>query len=185
MAKDLVGDEPFAVMLGDDIIDNDIPCMRQMLDVFEREHAPVVAVHRVPRAEVSSYGVIAGEPLQEDDRVYRVSDLVEKPSIDQAPSDLAIIGRYILTPDIFPILEQTPRDARGEIQLTNALRRLLEQRPIVGYRAQRVGHDRRLCDRNGVVGVAVQEEHRRSRLLLALPARAKRAAARGGGHPRR
>ena len=141
MAKDLVGDEPFAVMLGDDIIDNDIPCMRQMLDVFEREHAPVVAVHRVPRAEVSSYGVIAGQPLQEDDRVYRVSDLVEKPSIDQAPSDLAIIGRYILTPDIFPILEQTPRDARGEIQLTNALRRLLEQRPIVGYRFAGVRHD--------------------------------------------
>jgi UTP--glucose-1-phosphate uridylyltransferase len=141
MAKDLVGDEPFAVMLGDDIIDNAVPCMQQMLDVFERHQAPVVAVHRVPRAEVSSYGVIAGQPVQEDDRVYRVSDLVEKPSADEAPSDLAIIGRYVLTPDIFPILEQTPRDARGEIQLTNGLRRLLENRPIVGYRFEGVRHD--------------------------------------------
>ena len=141
MAKDLVGDEPFAVMLGDDIIDNPVPCMRQMLDVFEREHTPVVAVHRVPRAEVSSYGIIAGEPDAGDERVYRLRDLVEKPETDQAPSDLAIIGRYILTPDIFPILEQTPRDPRGEIQLTNGLRQLLERRPIVGYRFEGVRHD--------------------------------------------
>jgi UTP--glucose-1-phosphate uridylyltransferase len=141
MAKELVGDEPFAVMLGDDIIDSPVPCMQQMLDVFERQQAPVVAVHRVPRAEVSSYGVIAGQPLPENDRAYRVSDLIEKPSAEQAPSDLAIIGRYVLTPDIFPILEQTPRDARGEIQLTNGLRRLLENRPIVGYRFEGVRHD--------------------------------------------
>jgi len=141
MAKDLVGDEPFAVMLGDDIIDSEVPCMRQMLDVFERQQAPIVAVHSVPRAEVSSYGIIAGQPLQEDGRVYRVSDLIEKPRADEAPSDLAIIGRYVLTPDIFSVLEQTPRDARGEIQLTNGLRRLLDLRPIMGYRFEGVRHD--------------------------------------------
>jgi UTP--glucose-1-phosphate uridylyltransferase len=141
MAKDLVGDEPFAVMLGDDIIDSEVPCMRQMLDVFEHQRAPVVAVHCVPRDEVSAYGVIAGQPLQENDRVYRVSDLVEKPTAEEAPSDLAIIGRYVLTPDVFPILEQTPRDSRGEIQLTNGLRQLLERRTIVGYRFEGVRHD--------------------------------------------
>jgi UTP--glucose-1-phosphate uridylyltransferase len=141
MAKDLVGDEPFAVMLGDDIIDNPVPCMRQMLDVFEREGAPVVAVHRVPREEVSAYGIIAGEPDAADERVYRLRDLVEKPEMGQAPSDLAIIGRYILTPDIFPILEHTARDPRGEIQLTHGLRQLLERRPIVGYRFEGVRHD--------------------------------------------
>jgi UTP--glucose-1-phosphate uridylyltransferase len=141
MARDLVGDEPFAVMLGDDIIDNPVPCMRQMIDVFERYGAPVVAVQRVPRSEISSYGVIKGEPLDGEDRVYRIDDMVEKPAPDQAPSDLAIIGRYILTPDIFQVIEQTPKDARGEIQLTNGLRRLRETRPIHGYRFEGVRHD--------------------------------------------
>src|SRR5512134_3449060 len=97
MAKDLVGDEPFAVMLGDDIIDAPVPCMRQMVDVFERHDGPVVAVHQVPRSEISAYGVIAGAPEGNDGRLFRVSDMVEKPAAADAPSDLAIIGRYILT----------------------------------------------------------------------------------------
>jgi UTP--glucose-1-phosphate uridylyltransferase len=142
MARDLVGNEPFAVMLGDDIIDSPVPCMRQMMDVFERHGAPVVAVQRVPLSEISSYGVIKGEPLHEHgDRLHRVDDLVEKPTAEQAPSDLAIIGRYILTPDIFGVLELTPKDARGEVQLTNGLRRLRESRPIHGYRFDGVRHD--------------------------------------------
>jgi UTP--glucose-1-phosphate uridylyltransferase len=141
MARDLVGDEPFAVMLGDDIIDNPVPCMKQMIDVFEKHDGPVVAVHQVPRDEISAYGVIDGDAVPDDDRVYRIRDLVEKPNVDEAPSDLAIIGRYILTPDIFEELEKTPRDKAGEIQLTNGLRRLKDKRPVFGYRFEGKRHD--------------------------------------------
>jgi UTP--glucose-1-phosphate uridylyltransferase len=141
MARDLVGDEPFAVMLGDDIIDSEVPCMRQMAEVFARVGGPVIAVHQVPHAEISAYGVIDGEPEDESGRCYRIRDLVEKPRADEAPSDLAIIGRYILTPDIFDALETTGRDKTGEIQLTNALRALRERRPIFGYRFDGVRHD--------------------------------------------
>jgi UTP--glucose-1-phosphate uridylyltransferase len=141
MAKDLVGDEPFAVMLGDDIIDAEVPCMRQMVDVFEQHAGPVVAVHRVPRDEISAYGVIAGAPEGASDRLFRVRDMVEKPPAAEAPSDLAIIGRYILTPDIFPELEKTPRDKGGEIQLTNAMRTLAQRRPFFAYRFEGRRHD--------------------------------------------
>jgi UTP--glucose-1-phosphate uridylyltransferase len=141
MAKDLVGDEPFAVMLGDDIIDSRTPCMKQMVQVFEKHQGPVIAVHQVPRAEISAYGVIDGVAEKDDDRVYRINDLVEKPSAAEAPSDLAIIGRYILTPDIFEALATTPRDAAGEIQLTNGLRTLKNQRAMYGYRFEGVRHD--------------------------------------------
>jgi UTP--glucose-1-phosphate uridylyltransferase len=142
VARDLVGDEPFAVMLGDDIIDSRIPCMKQMVEVFGRHQGPVIAVHRVPRDEISNYGVIDGDCCEDgEDRVYRIRDLVEKPSADEAPSDLAIIGRYILTPDIFEALATTPRDAAGEIQLTNGLRALKDRRPMYGYRFDGVRHD--------------------------------------------
>jgi UTP--glucose-1-phosphate uridylyltransferase len=141
MARDLVGNEPFAVLLGDDIIDNPVPCAQQMIDVFERHDAPVIAVQQVPRDEISAYGVIDGSAAPGEPRVYQIRDLVEKPGVEEAPSDLAIIGRYILTPDIFPILAATPRDGRGEIQLTNALRELGRRRPLVGYRFEGVRHD--------------------------------------------
>ena len=139
MAKDLVGDEPFAVMLGDDIIDNPVPCIKQMIDVFDRYGGPVIAVQQVPRDEISAYGVIDG--VSEGGNVYRIRDMVEKPKQDETPSDLAIIGRYILTPDIFEALETTPRDAGGEIQLTNGIRRLGEKRPIYGCRFEGTRHD--------------------------------------------
>jgi len=141
MARDLVGDEPFAVMLGDDIIDGPVPCMRQMINVFESYGGPVVAVQKVPRREISAYGVIDGEPEGETGRLFRINDMVEKPSAEEAPSDLAIIGRYILTPDIFDALEETPRDEGGEIQLTNALRKLKESRPLYGYQFEGVRYD--------------------------------------------
>ncbi|MEE8218694.1 MAG: UTP--glucose-1-phosphate uridylyltransferase GalU [Vicinamibacteria bacterium] len=141
MARDLVGDEPFAVMLGDDIIDGPVPCMRQMINVFESYGGPVVAVHQVPRKDISAYGVIDGTPEGETGRLFRIRDMVEKPRAEDAPSDLAIIGRYILTPDIFDALEQTPRDAGGEIQLTNALRKLKESRALYGYQFEGVRHD--------------------------------------------
>ena len=141
MARDLVGDEPFAVMLGDDIIDGPVPCMRQMINVFESYGGPVVAVHKVSRKDISAYGVIDGTPEGETGRLFRIRDMVEKPRAEDAPSDLAIIGRYILTPDIFDALEQTPRDAGGEIQLTNALRKLKESRALYGYQFEGVRHD--------------------------------------------
>jgi len=128
-ARPLVGDEPFAVFLGDDIIGNaPTPCMRQLLDVFERYGGPVIAVERVARERLHQYGVIAGRPL--GGNVYEITDLVEKPRPQDAPSDLAIIGRYVLTPDIFGILGETAADGRGEIQLTDALRTLRRRRPM-------------------------------------------------------
>ena len=139
VTRALVGDEPFAVILGDDVIDASPPALKQMIDVFRQVQGPVLAIERVPKADVSSYGIIDGEEMSPG--VYRIRDLVEKPPRDEAPSDLAIIGRYILTPDIFPALEATVTDRTGEIQLTNGLRQLLKERPIYGCRIDGVRHD--------------------------------------------
>ena len=128
VSQELVDDEPFAVTLSDDVIDADPPALRQMLAVFSDVAGPVLLVERVPRNTVHRYGVIDGESL--GGGVYRVTDLVEKPPPENAPSDLAIIGRYLLTPDIYRALEETGRDSGGEIQLTDGLRRLLQTRPI-------------------------------------------------------
>jgi UTP--glucose-1-phosphate uridylyltransferase len=136
-ARPLVGNEPFGVFLGDDIIVAETPCMRQLLDVYARYDGPVVAVMRIPGEDIGRYGVI--QPKHLGGNVYEVLDMVEKPAPKDAPSDLAIIGRYVLTPDLFPILAETPADARGEIQLTNGLRTLQKQRPIyaVEFEGQR------------------------------------------------
>jgi UTP--glucose-1-phosphate uridylyltransferase len=142
VARELVGDEPFAVILGDDVIDADTPAIAQLIDVFHRVNGPVLAVERVPREDISSYGVIKIDPsAQLGDGVFRVVDLVEKPSREEAPSDLAIIGRYVLTPDIFPALAATKSDRTGEIQLTNGLRELLKTRPIYACEIKGVRHD--------------------------------------------
>jgi len=128
-ARALVGDEPFAVFLGDDIIGAaPSPCIRQLLDVSERHGAPTIAVQRVLREHIHQYGVVAVRPCE--DRVHEITDLVEKPKAQDAPSDLAIIGRYVLPPEIFGILAETKADSRGEIQLTDALRTLRSQRPM-------------------------------------------------------
>ncbi len=141
VTRDLVGPEPFAVVLGDDVIDAKPPALRQMIDVFEQVEGPVLAIEEVPHENVSSYGIIDAEEIRPG--VYRIRDLVEKPARDEAPSNLAIIGRYVLTPDIFPALEETARekDRTGEIQLTNGLRKLLKKRPIYGCRIDGVRHD--------------------------------------------
>jgi UTP--glucose-1-phosphate uridylyltransferase len=141
VTRTLVGDEPFAVVLSDDVIDARPPALRQMIDVFEEMRGPVLAIEEVPRENVSSYGIIDADEVRPG--IYRIRDMVEKPPRDEAPSNLAIIGRYILTPDIFPELEQTARekDRTGEIQLTNGLRRLLTQREIYGCRIDGVRHD--------------------------------------------
>ena len=142
VTRSLVGDEPFAVILGDDVIDAEPPALRQMIDVFERVKGPVLLVERVPKEEVSSYGVVAiDESTDLGPGVYRIKDLVEKPRLEEAPSNLAIIGRYILTPDIFPALESVAADRTGEIQLTNGLRALLRQRPIYACEVAGVRHD--------------------------------------------
>jgi UTP--glucose-1-phosphate uridylyltransferase len=143
VTQNLIGDEPFAVILGDDVIDANPPALKQMIDVFHRVDGPVIAVERVPSEDVSNYGVVKiDESAGNLGRgVHRISDLVEKPRREDAPSNLAIIGRYILTPDIFPSLSATVSDRTGEIQLTNGLRHLLKSRPIYAYEIEGVRHD--------------------------------------------
>jgi UTP--glucose-1-phosphate uridylyltransferase len=139
VTRTLVGDEPFAVILADDVIDSTPPALAQMIAVFNEVQGPVLAVERVPRQDVSSYGIIDADEIRPG--VYKIRDMVEKPPREEAPSDLAIIGRYILTPDIFAALEATVSDRTGEIQLTNGLRRLLKDRPIYGCRVDGIRHD--------------------------------------------
>jgi UTP--glucose-1-phosphate uridylyltransferase len=139
VTQNLVGDEPFAVILADDVIDAMPSALAQMIEVHNETGAPILLVERVPQQDVSSYGVIACEPVRRG--VFRVTDLVEKPPRHEAPSDLAIIGRYILTPDVFAALEATARDRTGEIQLTNGLRRLLASRAIYACEVKGVRHD--------------------------------------------
>jgi UTP--glucose-1-phosphate uridylyltransferase len=137
MARELVGDEPFAVLLGDDIIDAPVPCLRQLLEAYESLQASVVAIQEVPREAVSSYGIISGKSIAfngRSDRLYQLSDLVEKPTAAAAPSNLAVIGRYVLEPEIFDLLAATKPGAIGEIQLTDGLRALLRRKPIYGWR---------------------------------------------------
>jgi UTP--glucose-1-phosphate uridylyltransferase len=135
MARDLVLGEPFAVLLGDDIIDADKPCIGQMMEIYEQHQASVVAIMEVPREEVCRYGIIDGIPVPGNEgRVYKVKNMVEKPRVEDSPSNLAIIGRYILTPTIFDVLQTTACGAGGEIQLTDGLQGLLAKEPIYAYK---------------------------------------------------
>jgi len=138
-AKRVVGNEPFAVLLGDDIVDAEVPVLKQMMDVFARYPATVLAIQKVPKAQTQNYGIVDAKKLE--DGVYLVNDLVEKPSPDEAPSNLAIIGRYILAPEIFTALENTRPGKGGEIQLTDGLRLLMEKQPIYAYEFKGVRHD--------------------------------------------
>jgi UTP--glucose-1-phosphate uridylyltransferase len=138
-ARDLVGDEPFAVMLSDDIVDAEVPALRQMLDVYEKYDAPVLGTMQVEGEAISRFGVIDAEEVGEG--VYKIKDMVEKPPFAEAPSDLAIIGRYVLTPDIFDEIEQTRPGAGGEIQITDAMRSLLKRRPFYAVRFRGTRHD--------------------------------------------
>lgn len=138
-AKDSVGDEPFAVLLSDDIIDSKTPALKQLLDVYEKYDAPVVAVFEVEGEAISRFGVVDGEEVEPG--VYKIRDMVEKPPVAEAPSNLAIIGRYILTPDIFEELETTRPGAIGEIQITDAMRALLKKRPFYAVRFEGTRYD--------------------------------------------
>lgn len=138
-AKDNVGNEPFAVLLSDDIIDSKTPALKQLMDVYEKYDAPVVAVFEVEGEAISRFGVIDGEEVEPG--VYKIRDMVEKPPAAEAPSNLAIIGRYILTPDIFEEIETTRPGAIGEIQITDAMRALLKKRPFYAVRFEGTRYD--------------------------------------------
>jgi UTP--glucose-1-phosphate uridylyltransferase len=143
-ARELVGREPFAVILSDDVIDSEVPALRQLLDVYEFYSAPVVALMEVPRETTPMYGIVDAEPVAHNggkDRLYRIRNLVEKPKASEAPSNLAIIGRYVLTPEVFDSLEAIEPGSGGEIQLTDGLKHLLRSRPIYGYRFEGTRYD--------------------------------------------
>jgi len=141
MARDLVGDEPFAVILPDDVIDADPPCLKQMMDVFETTQSSILATQIVEGAAISAYGVLEGKPVPDNPRLFEVSGMVEKPKPADAPSKNAIIGRYILTPAIFDLLEHTPLGAGGELQLTDGIKGLLETEKVYGYRFEGTRYD--------------------------------------------
>ena len=138
-AKDFVGNEPFAVLLADDIVDGEKPALKQMVDVFEKYDSPIIATMQVEGEEISRFGVI--DAAEVEPNVYKIKDMVEKPAFADAPSDLAIIGRYIFTPDIFDAIEQTTPGSGGEIQITDAMRILLKKRPFYAVKLEGKRHD--------------------------------------------
>lgn len=161
-----VGDEPFGLFLPDDIIDAPKPCLLQLLEVAQRESAPVVALMRVAHHDVSKYGIVAAKPA--GDRLYELTGMVEKPAPENAPSDFAIIGRYVLTPDIFPLLAHAKPGAGGEIQLTDALLGLAKTRKIYGYEFEGTRYD--LGDRLGYITAQIGFGLKRPQLAARLRA---------------
>src|SRR5436305_1539721 len=141
MARELVGNEPFAVLLADDVIDANPPCLKQMIDQFNETQATIIATQQVDGPGISAYGVIDASPVHGNERLFEVHNMVEKPRLEEDPSNLAIIGRYILTPKIFEVLDRTPLGAGGELQLTDALRLLLKLEKVFGYRYEGRRHD--------------------------------------------
>ena len=150
-ARDLVGNEPFAVMLADDLIDSEVPCIRQLLEIFEEKRESVIALMKVPEEEVHRYGVIRGKEVNKG--LYQVEATVEKPPAREAPSRMAIIGRYILRPEIFAILENLPAGKGGEIQLTDGLSQLVQDRKVFGCEFQGERYD--IGDKLGFVRATV------------------------------
>jgi UTP--glucose-1-phosphate uridylyltransferase len=143
-AKELVGNEPFTVVLSDDVIDAEIPCIRQLLDIYDYFGASVLALMEVPKENISAYGVVDAEPVAHNgsrNQLYRIRNMVEKPKAEDAPSNLAIIGRYVLTPEIFPSIEAVQPGSGGEIQLTDGLRHLLRNRPVYGLKFEGTRYD--------------------------------------------
>jgi UTP--glucose-1-phosphate uridylyltransferase len=141
MAKELVGDEPFAVLLSDDVMLNPggQPVTKQLIDQYTAHRGSVIALQQVAREDVSRYGIVT--PVHTEGRLVEINDLVEKPAVGEAPSDLGVLGRYVLTPKIFDLLESTPRGAGGEIQLTDAIKALMQEQPVFGYRFEGQRHD--------------------------------------------
>lgn len=138
-AKTFVGNEPFAVMLGDDVVDSEVPCLKQLMDCYSQYKTTILGVQEVPHKEVSKYGIVDGMYIENN--VYKLKNVVEKPAIDEAPSNIAILGRYIITPEIFTVLENTAPGKGGEIQLTDALKTLMTQESIYAYKFQGKRYD--------------------------------------------
>ena len=180
MARELVGNEPFAVFPGDDIIEARVPVMRQMMQEYERYECSLVAVETVSRARTRDYGIVAAKPA--GDRVYQITDLVEKPAPAEAPSNLAIIGRYILTPEIFQHLEKTTAGRGGEIQLTDGLRSLLQRQAIYAYRFNGKRYD--TGDKLGFLKATVEFALRRPDLSAPFRSYLKSLSLAGGDRKR-
>src|SRR5580704_3015379 len=164
MAKDLVGDEPFAVILPDDVIDGPTPCLKQMIDVFDQVQGSILATQVVEGPAISAYGVLDGKPLAGNPRIIEAKGMVEKPKLEEAPSKNAIIGRYILTPAIFELLEKIEPGAGGELQLTDGIKGLLKSEKVYGYSFEGIRHD--AGDKLGMLKATVdfalkREDHRR------------------------
>jgi len=159
-AKSFIGNEPFAVMLGDDIVENEKPCLRQMIEVYAQYKTTILGVQEIPRTDVSKYGIVDGKLIE--DRIYKVRELVEKPSVEEAPSNVAILGRYVITPAIFEILERTSPGKGGEIQLTDALNVLAQQEAMYAYIFEGRRYD--VGDKQGFLQATVEMALRREDL---------------------
>lgn len=159
-AKTFIGDEPFAVLLGDDIVYSEKPCLKQLIQVYDIYNTTILGVQEVPKEEVYKYGIVDGKYVNKG--IYKVKDLVEKPAVDKAPSNIAILGRYIITPAIFEILERTKPGKNGEIQLTDALRELIKQEDMYAYIFQGRRYD--LGDKQGFLQATVEFALRREDL---------------------
>lgn len=152
-AQQFIGDEPFAVLLGDDVVDSEVPALKQLIDVYDKTGASVLGVQEVPQEKVSSYGIVASEPTDEA-RTFTVNDMVEKPRIADAPSRLAVLGRYVINPEIFPILEKTKPGRGNEIQLTDALKVLAKQQTMYAYNFEGRRYD--VGDKQGFLEATVE-----------------------------
>nr|WP_298565460.1 UTP--glucose-1-phosphate uridylyltransferase GalU [uncultured Phascolarctobacterium sp.] len=152
-AKQFIGDEPFAVLLGDDVVDGEVPALKQLMEVYAKTGASVLGVQEVPQEKVSAYGIVASEPTAET-RTFTVSDMVEKPSVEEAPSRLAVLGRYIINPEIFPILETTSPGRGNEIQLTDALKELAKLQKMYAYNFEGRCYD--VGDKQGFLEATVE-----------------------------
>ena len=170
-AKTFVGNEPFAVMLGDDVVDSEVPCLKQLMDCYSEYKTTILGVQTVPESETNKYGIVDG--IHIEDRVYKVKDLVEKPSVEEAPTNVAILGRYIITPQIFEILENTKPGKGGEIQLTDALKTLISQEAMYAYNFEGRRYD--VGDKLGfleaTIEFALKKEELRDRFLEYLESR--------------
>ena len=165
LARSFAGNEPFAVMLGDDIVDSNVPCLKQLMNCYDKYNASVLGVQQVNKNDVSKYGII--DSIEIEDRVYKVKNMVEKPKIEEAPSSIAILGRYILTPNIFDILDRTKPGKNGEIQLTDAIKELSKNEVIYAYNFEGKRYD--IGDKFGFlqanVEYALKREDLKERLL--------------------
>lgn len=151
-ARAFVGNEPFAVMLGDDVVDAKVPCLKQLIDCYDEYRTTILGVQQVPKQDVSKYGIVKGTFIE--DNVYKVKDLIEKPAIEEAPSNIAILGRYIITPEIFNILDSTKPGKGGEIQLTDALKTLMNKEAMYAYTFQGRRYD--VGDKMGFLQATVE-----------------------------